>query len=256
MTRPAVLVTGSSRGIGKGIALALAAEGFAVALNGPEDSAELAGAADEVRALGGSVGAVIADVADIAGHERLLDAAEAAVGPLTVLVNNAGVGVLARGDLLAVTPESYDRCQAVNTRAVFFLTQAFARRLLSRARDPAHHHAVITVSSSNAVAAAVARAEYAVSKAAVSMITKCFAARLGPEDINVYEIRPGVIDTEMTAPVAADYRRRIAEGLTLTRRVGTPADIGSVAAALATGRLAYCTGQAIEADGGMLVPRF
>ena len=256
MTRPAALVTGSSRGIGKGIALALAAEGFAVALNGPEDSAELAGAADEVRALGGPVGAVVADVADIAGHESLLDAVEAAVGPLTVLVNNAGVGVLARGDLLAATPESYDRCQAVNTRAVFFLTQAFARRLLARTRDPAHHHAVITVSSSNAVAAAVARAEYAVSKAAVSMITKCFAARLGPEDINVYEIRPGVIDTDMTAPVAADYRRRIAEGLTLTRRVGTPADIGSVAAALAIGRLAYCTGQAIEADGGMLVPRF
>jgi 3-oxoacyl-[acyl-carrier protein] reductase len=256
MTRPAALVTGSSRGIGKGIALALAAEGFAVALNGPEASAELAGAADEVGALGGPVATVVADVADIGGHERLLDEAEAAVGPLAVLVNNAGVGVLSRGDLLAVTPESYDRCQAVNTRAVFFLTQAFARRLLARRRDPAHHHAIIIISSSNAVAAAVARAEYAVSKAAASMITKCFAARLGPEEINVYEIRPGVIDTDMTAPVAADYRRRIAEGLTLTRRVGTPADIGSVAAAMATGRLAYCTGQAIEADGGMLVPRF
>ena len=256
MTRPAALVTGSSRGIGKGIALALAAEGFAVALNGPEDNDELARAAGDVRALGVPVAAVVADVADIAGHGRLLDAAEAGVGPLTLLVNNAGVGVLALGDLLDVTPESYDRCQAVNTRAVFFLAQAFARRLLARERDPAHHHAIINVSSANAVAATVSRAEYAVSKAGVSMATKCLAARLGPENVNVYEIRPGVIDTDMTAPVAADYRRRIDEGLTLTRRSGTPADIGAVAAAMATGRLAYCTGQAIEADGGLLVPRF
>lgn len=253
---PAVLVTGASRGIGKGIALALAAEGFNVALNGPADDAELAAAVGEVAALGVKAVGCVADVSDIAGHERLLDAAETGVGPLTTLVNNAGVSVLSRGDILDATPESYDRCQAINTRAVFFLSQAFARRLLASRRDPGLHYAIVNISSANVVAAAVNRAEYCVSKAAVGMATQCFAVRLGPENINVYEIQPGVIDTDMTAPSQAAYRARIDEGLTLTRRIGTTGDVGAAVAALATGRLAYSTGQAIRVDGGLLVPRF
>lgn len=256
MTRPAALVTGSGRGIGKGIARALAEEGYGIVLNEPADSEELRATVDEIRALGAEVATCLADVSDITAHEAMLGAAEDQIGPLTTLVNNAGVTVLVRGDLLAATPESYDRCQAINTRAVFFLTQAFARRLLARERNPRQHHSVINISSSNAVAASVTRAEYCVSKAAVSMITKCFAARLGPENVNVYEIQPGVIATNMTAPAQAQYRQRIDDGLTLTRRMGEPSDIGSIAAAMATGRLAYCTGQAVQADGGMLLPRF
>jgi 3-oxoacyl-[acyl-carrier protein] reductase len=256
MKRPAALITGSSRGIGKGIAKALADAGYQIALNARGDTEELRAAVDEIRALGVVATGLVGDVSDISNHEHMLDSAEVAIGPLTTLVNNAGVTVLVRGDMLATTSESYDRCLAVNTRAVFFLTQAFARRLLKRERDPQFHHSVINISSSNAIAASVMRAEYCVSKAAVSMITKCFAARLGPERVNVYEIQPGLIATDMTAPVQAQYRQRIDDGLTLTRRMGEPSDIGSIAAAMATGRLAYCTGQAVQADGGMLLPRF
>lgn len=254
--RGAALVTGGRRGIGRGIALALAAEGFGVAVNAEADTPDLADTVAELRALGVPAEGIVADVADIRVHDALLKAAEQAVGPLTTLVNNAGVTVLSRGDPLEATAESYDRCLAINARAVFFLCQAFARRLLARERDPALHHAVINITSSNAGAVAVNRAEYCVSKAAASMVTRVFAVRLGPDNVNAYEIRPGVIETDMTAPVMEDYRRRIAEGLTLTPRAGTPADVGAVAAAMATGRLAYCTGQAVDVDGGLALPRF
>lgn len=254
--KQSALITGSSRGIGKGIAKALAAEGYNVALNSEADRRELWDSVEELRSTGVMAVGCVADVSDIRAHERLIDTAEAQIGPLTTLVNNAGVTVLVRHDILEATPESYDRCLAVNARAIFFLTQTFARLLLARERDPRLHYSIINISSANADAASLTRAEYCVSKAAVSMITKCFAARLGPDNINVYEIRPGIIATEMTAPVQADYRQRIADGLTLTQRMGEPSDIGSIAAAMATGRLAYCTGQVVLADGGMLLPRF
>lgn len=138
----AVLVTGSSRGIGLATALALAREGFAVALNGPADDAELAAAVAQVAAIGRPVTTAVFDVTDTAAHAAHLTGIEAAIGPLTTLVNNAGVGVLSRGDLLDVTEASYDRCLAVNTRAMFFLSQAFARLLLARPRDPALFHAM------------------------------------------------------------------------------------------------------------------
>jgi NAD(P)-dependent dehydrogenase (short-subunit alcohol dehydrogenase family) len=256
MSGGAALVTGGRRGIGRAIALALAREGFAVAVNAEVAADDLQDTVGQVRALGVAAAPVVADVADIGAHAGLLDAAEVAVGPLTTLVNNAGVPPLSRGDPLDVTPESYDRCQAVNTRALFFLTQAFAKRLLGRARPADRHHAVINVTSSNAVAVAANRAEYAVSKAAASMASRCFAVRLGGEGINVYEIQPGVIETDMTAPALADYRERIAQGLTVTPRVGSSEDVATVAAAMATGRLAYSTGQAVAVDGGLLIPRF
>jgi NAD(P)-dependent dehydrogenase (short-subunit alcohol dehydrogenase family) len=256
MSRAGALVTGAARGIGRAIATALARGGFDVAVNDREDSAELAACVAELRALGAKAGAVVGDIADTGGHERLLDAAEAQVGPLAVLVNNAGVPALRRGDLLDVSAESYDRCQAVNARGMFFLSQAFARRLLGRDRDPAQHHCIINVTSSNATAAAVGRGEYCVSKSAASMVSQLFAVRLGAENIAVYEIQPGIIETEMTAPVLDDYRARIEAGLTLTPRSGTPEDVGRAAAVLASGGLGYSTGQAIQVDGGLLVSRF
>lgn len=140
------LVTGGSRGIGKGIALALAEKGFAIAVNALEQDAELDNTLSELRALGVEAGPVVGDVADIAGHPALLDKAEAAIGPLTTLVNNAGVSVLSRGDVLDVTPESYDRCQAVNARGLFFLTQAWAKRILSRPAPEGLHRSIITLS--------------------------------------------------------------------------------------------------------------
>ncbi|QIG50486.1 3-ketoacyl-ACP reductase [Nordella sp. HKS 07] len=259
MTTPrhAAFVTGSSRGIGLAIAEALAESGFDIALNGPAVDAELAAAAERVARHGGKVVTIVADIGDIKRHERLLDEAEAVIGPLSTLVNNAGVSVLSRGDLLDVSEESYDRCIRINAKAMFFLSQAFARRLVKRARDDERFYSLINVSSSNAIAVAVQRGEYCASKAAAAMISKVFAVRLGPEGIAVYDIQPGVIETAMTSVAKESYQRRIAdEGLTLLPRMGAPADIGRIAATLARGDLPYTTGQVISADAGMLVQRF
>lgn len=256
MSGQVALITGSSRGIGLAAAVALAREGFAVAVNGPGDDDELRAAADRVAEEGGAVHVAPFDVTDLSAHERALNGIEAALGPLTTLVNNAGVGVMARGDPLDVSQDSYDRCQSVNARALFFLTQAFARRLLARKRAAGLFHSVVNVTSSNAVAVAEPRSEYCVSKAAASMASKAWAVRLGREEIAVYDVQPGLIATDMTAPVIADYEARARAGLTLIPRVGQPEEVGDIIAALAAGKLPYTTGQAISADAGMLIPRF
>ncbi|MEL6467360.1 MAG: 3-ketoacyl-ACP reductase [Pseudomonadota bacterium] len=256
MSRPVALVTGSSRGIGLGAAVALAREGFAVAVNGPADDAELASAVETVKAAGAETLAAPFDVTDLKAHDDRLAMIEDALGPLTTLVNNAGVGVMRRGDPLEVQEDSWDRCLDVNSKAVFFLTQAFAKRLLARDRDADLFHSIVNVTSSNATAVAVPRAEYCASKAAAAMATQTWAVRLGPENIAVYDVRPGLIATDMTAPVIAQYEARARDGLTLLPRVGQPEEIGQIIASLATGGLPYTTGQVIAADAGMLVPRF
>ena len=233
----------------------LAKEGFAIALNAPCDDAELRGAVAEIGTISDAI-ALPFDVADIAAHQGALDRIETELGALTTLINNAGVGVMQRGDPLEVTPESWDRCMAVNARAVFFLTQAFAKTLLTRKRDPDLFHSIVTVSSANARAVAVPRTEYAASKAAAAMVTQSFAVRLGAENIAVYDVQPGLIATDMTAPVIDSYATRARDGLTLFPRVGTPDEMGQIIATLASGKLPYTTGQVISADAGMLVPRF
>ena len=250
------LVTGSSRGIGLGAAQALAQAGFAVALNGPFDDDELAAAVATIENAGGKAVKAPFDVTDLSTHDAVLARIEDSLGPLTTLVNNAGVGVMSRGDPLEVSEESWDRCLTVNTKAMFFLTQAFAKRLLSRDRDPEVFHSIINVTSSNAEAVAEPRAEYAASKAGAAMVSKAWAVRLGREGIAVYDVRPGLIETDMTAPVIAQYEERAKAGLTLFPRVGQPQDVGTIIASLASGKLPYTTGQVIYADGGMLVPRF
>ncbi|MEM7753725.1 MAG: 3-ketoacyl-ACP reductase [Pseudomonadota bacterium] len=250
------LVTGSSRGIGFGAAKALAKEGFAVAVHGPVDDAELTDALAMVERLGAKATKVAFDVTDIAAHERALADVEDALGPLTTLVNNAGVGVLRRGDPLEVSEESWDRCHAVNAKGTFFLTQAFVRRLLGRAQNAVAYRSIVNVTSANAEAVAEPRLEYAASKAAAAMAAKTWAVRLGREGIYVFDVRPGLIETDMTAPVIAEYEKRAKAGLTLVPRVGQPEEVGRIIATLATGRLPYATGQVIHADGGLLVPRF
>lgn len=251
----AALVTGAGGGIGRALALALAGAGWAVAVNGLGDDG-LEETAALIAHAGGRAGIAAGDIADLAGHAALLDAAEAAAGPLTCLVNNAGVSVLSRGDLLDVTPESFDRCLAINTRGTFFLTQAFARRLVSRPATPELHRSVVTVSSSNAEAISVTRGEYCISKAGLAMAAKLFAVRLAADGIGSYDVRPGLIETPMTAKVSGDYARRVAEGLTPLPRLGTPQDIAAIVLALAEGHFAFATGQSIAADGGLTLPRF
>lgn len=251
----AALVTGGRRGIGKAIALALAENGFDVAVADIADGGELSNVADEIRSRGRKSTAILADISDIGAHGRVLDAAEAALGALTTLVNNAGVSVLSRGDLLEVRPESYDRCLAINTRGTFFLTQSFARRIAGSS-STAGHRSIVTVTSTNAVAPSIARGEYCISKAGASMITKLFAARLSDDGVGVYEIQPGFIETEMTAPSKAKYDVLIDAGLTVIRRFGAPAEVGRIAATLAAGLLPYTSGQVIQADGGLLSVRY
>ena len=256
MSRQIALITGSSRGIGLGAARALAKDGFGIALNAPVDDSEMEAARKEISAFGVPVISACFDVTDINAHQAQLAQIETELGPLTTLVNNAGVGVMQRGDPLEVTEQSYDRCMDVNAKAMFFLTQAFASRLLARSRDADLFHAIVNVTSSNAVAVAEPRAEYCASKAAAAMISKTFAVRLGREDIHVYDVQPGLIDTAMTSAVIAQYEERSKEGLTLLPRVGTPDDMGQIIASLAAGKLPYTTGQTISADAGMLVSRF
>lgn len=257
MTKQVALITGANRGIGLAISQALAAKGFAVAINGLADDDSLAAAVASITDQGGRAVKVAGDVIDLAGHDALLAKAEAALGPLTTLVNNAGVPAMARTDLLDVSEASYDRCLAVNAKAPFFLSQAFAKRLAGRQREAGLFYSLINLTSSSARAVSISRLEYCVSKAAAAMMTQGFAVRLGQEGIAVYDIQPGVIATDMTAPVIEDYQRRIEEeGLTVLPRVGTPQDMGAIAAMLASGGMPYTTGQVISADAGLLISRY
>jgi len=256
MSRQVAFITGSSRGIGLAAAIELAKAGFDIALNARKDGPELQQAANTIEALGVKTYRAAFDVSKIGTHDDILDNIERALGPITTLVNNAGVGVINRGDPLDVGEESYDRCLDINAKAVFFLTQAMAKRWVSRDRNADLNYSIINVTSSNAVAVAVPRSEYCASKAAAAMISKTFAARLGPEGIPVFDVQPGLIATEMTQAVIASYQKRAEEGLCLYPRVGQPEELGTVIASLATNKIPYTTGQTISVDGGMLVPRF
>ena len=248
------IVTGAQRGIGKAIALALAAAGYDIAAVDLEINAALEEVVIKCTAMKVKAVALSCDIGNLSTHEAMLDAAEAALGPLTTLVNNAGVSVKSRGDLLEVTPEAYDHCLNINTRGTFFLTQAFAKRM----RDTAItcHRSIITITSTNATAVSIARGEYCISKAGASMISKLFAARLSNEDIGVYEIQPGVIDTDMVKPSRAKYEALLESGLTVIKRLGTPEEVARIAVTLANGLLPYTSGQAIQADGGLTTVRY
>jgi NAD(P)-dependent dehydrogenase (short-subunit alcohol dehydrogenase family) len=258
-TRPVALVTGAARGIGHACAMALAAAGFEILANdldGPEDRQLLARLAASLASLGAGCLPFAADVSDLAVHPAMLRAALDRWGRLDCLVNNAGVGVLQRGDLLDATPASFDRCLAVNTRAVFFLSQLVARHLLAQGEIGNRHRSIVNVTSSNAVAASLGRGEYCVSKCASTMTTRLFALRLAEAGIGVYEIRPGIVATRMTEPVKAHYDALIADALVPMRRWGYPADVASAVVAMAEGRLPYTVGQAVVIDGGLTIPRF
>lgn len=245
------LITGGQQGIGLGIAQALHAAGWKIAiLSERADTDETVIAALED--IPGAVH-VMHDIADVHGVTKALDWVEAAVGPVTTLVSNAGVPAMVRGDILDMASDSFDRCLDVNLRGAFFLIQECARRMLASSAVP--YRSINVVTSVSAEVVSPDRAEYCMSKAAASMMAKAFAARLAPEGIGVFELRPGIIRTPMTGSVADRYDGRIAEGLVPARRWGEPTDIGKVIVPLANGDFDFATGAVIPVDGGLSIQR-
>lgn len=253
MTKTA-LITGAGRGIGLGIARALAREGANIAILDVLPEEDVRANLDAVQALGVGVLYMRGDVTRAADRAAVLDAIRARFGGLNILVNNAGVAPKVRADILEATEESFERLMRINLQGPYFLTQAAARWMVEQKRADASVPAcIVNISSVSAEVASLNRGEYCLSKAAVSMATRLWAARLGEYDIPVYEIRPGIILTEMTAGVKDKYDRLIAGGLCRQRRWGYPDDIGRAVAALARGDFAYSTGLVVGVDGGMTI---
>jgi NAD(P)-dependent dehydrogenase (short-subunit alcohol dehydrogenase family) len=246
-----VLITGGTRGIGLGIARALAADGWNLALCGVRSPDDVRVVNDELRASRVEVEYWPADIASPSDRERLLDAAFDRFGTVNALVNNAGRAPRVRADLLEASEASFEELMRTNLQGPYFLTQAFARRLVSQKASGA----IVFVTSISAEAASINRGEYCVSKAGLAMAVKLFALRLAAAGIAVYEVRPGIIATDMTAGVREMYDRRIADGLVPQGRWGQPEDIGRVVSGLVRGDLPYATGSVIHVDGGLGIAR-
>lgn len=250
--RRVALVTGGTRGIGLGIARALAADGWSLALCGirPEDAVR--DVLDALRASGVEVAYAPADLASRDDRARLVEFVYARYGRVQALVNNAGIAPRVRADLLESTEESFEELLRTNLQGPYFLTQQIAARM---AAEPQAGSAIVFVTSVSAEMASPNRGEYCVSKAGLAMTVKLFAARLAALGIPVYEVRPGIIATDMTAKVKDVYDRRIADGLIPEGRWGTPEDVGRIVAALLRGDVPYATGAVIHVDGGLSIPR-
>lgn len=259
--RRVALVTGAGRGIGRSIALELATHGFAVVGNDilfdPDNThSGLFEVQQRMADLKASFLPVKGDVADLCSHKKMLAEAHQKFGKVDVLINNAGIAPEERLDVLETTPESFDRLMEVNARGAFFLTQRVARQMIARIEeDSTSHPSIIFVSSISAVVSSTHRAEYCISKAALSQTARVFAHRLAEYGITVFEVRPGIIQTEMTQPVRGKYDALIQEGLVPQKRWGFPQDVGKAVAALARGDFAYSTGLILEVSGGMNIRR-
>jgi NAD(P)-dependent dehydrogenase (short-subunit alcohol dehydrogenase family) len=250
------LVTGGTRGIGLGIARALAREEWTLAIGGMRPEADVQAALDELRAHGGSVHYVQGDLARRDDRVRILDGARAALGSINALVNNAGRAPRVRQDLLEAEEDSFEELLRTNLQGPYFLTQAVARGQVEQRRaDPSFPASIVFVTSVSAEMASPNRGEYCVSKAGLSMAARLFAARLAAHGIPVYEVRPGIIATDMTASVRDVYDRRIADGLVPELRWGQPDDVGRAVAALLRGDVPYATGTILTVDGGLSLPR-
>ncbi|MBE6365579.1 MAG: 3-ketoacyl-ACP reductase [Lentisphaerae bacterium] len=255
MEKSNILITGGTRGIGAGIVRELAKNGHNVGFCGRSENAATVAFLKELQTeFPGKFAFFACDVADAAMRENMLEDFIRQFGTLDILVNNAGVAPEVRSDLLDMSSESFDRVMAINLKGPFFLSQSAAKRMIA-AKD-GKFRCIINIGSVSADFASINRGEYCLSKAAVAMATKLFAVRLADEHIAVYELRPGVIKSDMTSAVADKYDKMISGGLTLQKRWGMPEDIGRAVAMLADGALAYSTGQVINIDGGLAIERF
>ncbi|TPI34254.1 3-ketoacyl-ACP reductase [Mesorhizobium sp. B3-1-9] len=252
MTRPAAIITGGARGIGLACAEALADAGFDILIADLAEKPDV-NLASNITKRGAKFAYHRCDIADLAGHAALVDAATKAFGHIGCLVNNAGIGAVMRGDLLDLKPENFDRALGINLRGTAFLSQAVAKAMLAAHSDAVR--SIITITSVSAAMASPERADYCVSKAGLSMWVKNLALRLASENIGVFEVRPGIIRTDMTAGVSAKYDALIEDGLVPAKRWGEAADIGAVVAALASGKFGFSTGSIIDVDGALSVPR-
>ncbi|MHC4474323.1 MAG: 3-ketoacyl-ACP reductase [Planctomycetota bacterium] len=261
--RPAAIVTGASRGIGKAIAKELASLGYDLVLSyfdldsqgGPDDS-RARETQKEIEQLGAKCEILRSDVSNAEDRKQLVELAKTKFGRCDLLVNNAGVAPAKRKDILEATEESFDRVMGINLKGPYFLTQLAANWMIEqREQHPDRSFRIVNISSLSAYTSSPARGEYCVSKASVSMMTKLYADRLAEYEIGVYEIRPGIIATDMTAVVKDKYDKLIADGLTPIKRWGQPEDVAEAVSAIAEGRLDFATGQVINVDGGFHIRR-
>lgn len=250
---PVALVTGGSRGIGRGICLALAEARYGVAVNYRSSRSSANETVAECLAKGAPrAWACSADIANSAQRTQLVENLVDETGRIDVLVNNAGISSPVRGDMLEVTPENWDTVLNTNLTGPYFLTSLVAKQMIAmRSAGVMPRGVIVNISSVSAYIASTARAEYCVSKAGLAMMTQLFAHRLAPEGIGVFEIRPGIIRTDMTRGSEAKYDALIAEGLTPIRRWGEPEDVGKAVVAVASGQFSFSTGEILNVDGGM-----
>ena len=243
------IITGGSRGIGYGIAEALAAEKWNLAICARQENSDAA--ENLMKKFPGITARYYkCDVSDRSDRENLIASVLRDFGSFEALVNNAGVAPQVRADLLEMTEESFDRVMNINLKGPFFLSQSAAKIFADRQSG-----VIVNIGSCSATVASISRGEYCISKAGIGMMTKLFAVKMAEFGINVYEIRPGVISSDMTSTVKAKYDKLIAEGLTLQPRWGEPGDIGKAVAMLLRGDLAYSTGTVIDIGGGMEIAR-
>jgi NAD(P)-dependent dehydrogenase (short-subunit alcohol dehydrogenase family) len=253
---PTALITGGTRGIGLGIARALSREGWSLILCGMRPPDTAAAVVEELAAGGRPVHYIAADLASAPDRRRLVEEAHERCGAINALVNNAGRAPRVRADLLEAGEDSFDELIRTNLQGPYFLTQAIARaQVARRQQDRSFAAAIVFITSISAELASVNRGDYCVSKAGLSMAARLFAARLAAEGIPVFEVRPGIIATDMTAAVRDVYDRRIADGLVPEGRWGTPDDVGRAVAALLRGDVPYATGTVLHVDGGLTIPR-
>jgi NAD(P)-dependent dehydrogenase (short-subunit alcohol dehydrogenase family) len=261
--RPVGVITGGSRGIGRGIALELAKLGHDIAIahydfddRGQPDESKALQTQKEAKALGAACEVLRMDVSSARDRTRLLELARTRFGRCNMLVNNAGVAPSKRLDLLEATEESFDRVMSINLKGPYFLTQAFANWMIEqRKQDPEGGYRIVNTGSISAYTSSPSRGEYCVSKAGIAMMTKLYADRLSEYDIGVFEVSPGIIETDMTSAVKGKYDKLIGEGLTPTRRWGMPADVAKVVGTIAEGKLDFSTGSVINVDGGFHLHR-